>query len=148
MFGVLFFYDLLSSWLPFRTQPLNWQAREVLELAGGLGLLLGFAAGFYFLRNLNTQVTDLNARMRVASGAFQKMVLEEFKVWRLSPKEQDIAMFILKGLTNAEICELTGKKEGTVKAQTNAIFRKASVSNRSQFTSHFIEILMQEPLIH
>jgi DNA-binding NarL/FixJ family response regulator len=73
-------------------------------------------------------------------------VQEEFDEWALSPAEKDIALFMLKGLNNVEIAEVTGKRQGTIKAQCNAVFRKSELSNRAQLASYFIEILMQEPL--
>ena len=62
----------------------------------------------------------------------------------------------LPGITYAEPCyaetldwmlcdglAALGRPEGTVKAQTNAIYRKAGVSGRSQLLSLFIEDLME-----
>ena len=42
----------------------------------------------------------------------------------------------------AEIASLRQTSEGTVKAQTNAIYRKAGVSGRPQLLSLFVEDLM------
>lgn len=146
IFSLLFFYDLLQSLVRFRTEPLSWEMHEALEMAGVLGLLLGFVLGIVALRKLRQEVSDVNSKLRVASQGFFDLVQDEFTRWQLSPSERDIAMYILKGLSNAEITEMTGKKQGTIKAQCNAVFRKTGLSNRSQFTSYFIEILMQEPL--
>ncbi len=52
------------------------------------------------------------------------------------------ALFALKGFSIAEIAALRDTSEGTVKAQTNAIYRKAGVSGRPQFLSLFVEDLM------
>ena len=46
----------------------------------------------------------------------------------------------------SEIASLRDTSEGTVKAQTNAIFRKADVSGRPQLLSHFIDDLISDPL--
>lgn len=143
----LFLFDLLSSKIALRTTPLPWQVREYIELAGALGLLIGIFVSFYELIKTRARMQKLHSRMRVASSAFYDLVEEEFDNWGLSPKERDVAIFILKGLSNLEISQLTNKKEGTVKAQTNSLFRKAGMSNRSQFAFYFIEILLQEPLV-
>ncbi|MBL4749623.1 MAG: helix-turn-helix transcriptional regulator [Amylibacter sp.] len=140
-------YDLLSSQFAIRTTPLPWRVRELVELAGALGLLIGIFVSFYELIKIRSRMRKLRSRIRVASSAFYDLVEDEFDGWRLTPKERDVGMFILKGLSNLEISQITDKKEGTVKAQTNALFRKAGVSNRSQFASYFIEVLMQEPLL-
>ena len=51
-----------------------------------------------------------------------------------------------KGLSTAEIAQLRRTSEGTVKAQTAAIYRKAGVTGRPQLLSLFIEDLMEGPL--
>jgi hypothetical protein len=55
-----------------------------------------------------------------------------------------VALFAIKGLTTAEIAALRGTSEGTVKAQTNAIYRKAGVTGRPQLLSLFIDELIGE----
>jgi DNA-binding CsgD family transcriptional regulator len=142
-----FLYDLLSSQIAFRSNPLPWRVRELIELAGALGLLIGIFVSFYELMKTRKRMRQLRSRMRVASSAFYDLVEDEFDGWSLTPKERDVGLFILKGLNNLEISQITDKKEGTVKAQTNSLFRKAGVSNRSQFACYFIEVLMQEPLV-
>jgi hypothetical protein len=47
-------------------------------------------------------------------------------------------------LSTQDIALLRATSEGTVKAQTNAIYRKAGVSGRSQLLSVFIEDLMRD----
>ena len=69
---------------------------------------------------------------------------ERFNAWGLTPAERDVALFAIKGLSTAEIAGLRGTSEGTVKAQSNAIYRKAGVSSRSQLLSLFIEDLLDE----
>ena len=75
-----------------------------------------------------------------------EIVDENFTKWGLTPAERDVALFTIKGLSLAEIADLRGTSEGTIKAQTNAIYRKASVSGRPQLLSLFIEDLMNGPL--
>ena len=48
------------------------------------------------------------------------------------------------GPTRSEIARLRATSEGTVKAQTNAIYRKAGVTGRPQLLSLFIEDLMRD----
>ena len=56
-----------------------------------------------------------------------------------------MALFAIKGLSLADIASLRKTSEGTVKAQTNAIYRKAGVTGRPQLLSLFIEDLLQDP---
>ncbi|SIO31812.1 regulatory protein, luxR family [Vannielia litorea] len=65
---------------------------------------------------------------------------------RLTPAERDVALFAMKGVSTAEIAVLRNTSEGTVKARTAAIYRKAGVTGRPQLMSHFIEDLMGGPL--
>jgi DNA-binding CsgD family transcriptional regulator len=84
--------------------------------------------------------------LRRASGDFMELLAERFAEWGLTPAERDVALFAIKGLSTAEIATLRTTSEGTVKAQTNAIYRKAGVSGRSQLLSLFIEDLMRDDL--
>ena len=53
-----------------------------------------------------------------------------------------MALFAIKGLNVQDIARLRETSEGTVKAQTAAIYRKAEVTGRPQLLSLFIEDLM------
>ena len=53
----------------------------------------------------------------------------------------------IKGHSNAEIAGILEKAEGRVKAQCNAVFRKAGVSGRAQLLSAFVEDMLGEPLL-
>ena len=72
------------------------------------------------------------------------LLQERFDDWGLTPAEQDVALFAIKGMSTQEIAALRSTSEGTVKAQTNAIYRKAGVSGRPQLLSLFIEDLMDD----
>jgi DNA-binding CsgD family transcriptional regulator len=87
---------------------------------------------------------ELPDLLRRASGAYMNLLDERFCEWGLTPAEKDVALFAIKGLATAEIAVLRATSEGTVKAQTNAIYRKAGVSGRSQLLSLFIEDLMRD----
>lgn len=89
----------------------------------------------------------IEAQLQMASGAFHELLQGYFDRWELTPSEREIALFTLKGFSNAEIAELRHTKEGTVKAQSNAIFRKAGVTGRTQLLSHFIEELINDPIL-
>jgi DNA-binding NarL/FixJ family response regulator len=80
--------------------------------------------------------------LRVASGAFMELIEERFEGWGLTPAECDVALFALKGFTIAEIAQLRETSEGTVKAQTSAIYRKAGVRGRPELLGLFVEDLM------
>lgn len=139
-----FVADILSSYIGFWTKPLSWEIREYLELSATLGLTLGVVLGIWALRRAVRDRNLAQQRLRRASGAFMNLLDERFTEWGLTPAEKDVALFAIKGMATAEIAVLRATSEGTVKAQTNAIYRKAGVTGRSQLLSLFIEDLMRD----
>lgn len=142
--SAFFVSDILFSVLGVRASPINWQLRELLEIAAALGLVLGVVLGALALRNSMRARTRAEEGLRRASGVFMDLLAERFDEWGLTPAERDVALFAIKGMSTAEIAALRTTSEGTVKAQTNAIYRKAGVSGRSQLLSLFIEDLMRD----
>ncbi|MBV7408651.1 helix-turn-helix transcriptional regulator [Maritimibacter sp. DP1N21-5] len=142
-----FIADMLSSTIGLRATPIPWQAREIIEIGAGFGLLLGIVLGAVALRRSRSRHLAAEAKLRVASTAFMDLLAEYFDEWSLTPAERDVALFVVKGLSTADIAALRTTSEGTVKAQTNAIYRKAGVSSRAQLLSVFIDGLMEEQLV-
>lgn len=142
--AVFFIGDILSSYLPVWSEPLPWEIRELLEISAAAGLTIGVGFGLLSLWRVDRHRRMAEERLRRASSVFSELLLERFKEWRLTPAEADVALFAIKGLSTAEIATLRGTSEGTIKAQTNAIYRKAGVSNRPQLLSLFIEDLMRD----
>ena len=109
-----------------------------------VGLLLGLGLGAVVLARAVRGRTVAEEGLRRASGAFMDLLEERFAEWGLTPAERDVALFAIKGMSTAEIGALRNTSEGTVKAQTNAIYRKAGVTGRPQLLSLFIEDLMRD----
>lgn len=139
-----FVSDILSSVLGLRTTPISWEMRELLEIGAAVGLVLGVVIGGLMLRRALRERNRAEERLRRASGAFMDLLEERFAEWALTPSERDVALFAIKGMSTAEIAGLRSTSEGTVKAQTNAIYRKAGVTGRPQLLSLFIDDLMRE----
>lgn len=139
-----FVSDILSSFFGFSATPLSWETREYLEIAAAFGLVIGLVLGGIALRRALLQRNAAQARLRRASGAFMDLLVERFEEWGLTPAEKDVALFAIKGMSTADIAVLRVTSEGTVKAQTNAIYRKAGVTGRPQLLSLFIDDLMQD----
>jgi len=143
--SALFFVgNILSSLLGFA--PIDWQLSEYIEIGAAIGLVLGILSGGLMLRRVLAHSARVEAKLHAASSAFMELIDERFIEWRLTPAERDVALFSIKGMSTQEIAVLRATSEGTVKAQTNAIYRKAGVSGRSQLMSLFIEDLMEAPL--
>jgi DNA-binding CsgD family transcriptional regulator len=144
--SAFFVSDILSSVLGLRATPISWKSRELLEIGASVGLVLGVVLGALALRQSNRARHRAEAGLRRASGVFLELLAERFDDWHLTPAERDVALFAIKGMSTAEIARLRATSEGTVKAQTNAIYRKAGVTGRAQLLSLFIEDLMRDDL--
>ena len=145
--AVFFVSDIVFTVIGVRARPLSWQTRELLEIGAALGLILGVVLGWAAFRRTLARSHRAEQKLRAASGAFAELLEENFENWGLTPAERDVALFSIKGLSMADIAGLRGTSEGTVKAQTNAIYRKAGVSGRPQLLSLFIEDLMGDGLV-
>lgn len=142
--AIFFVSDIVLSVFNIYASPIPWQTREYLEIGASVGLVLGLVLGATVIHHSNRERRRAEEKLRQASGAFMELLAERFDDWGLTPAEQDVALFAIKGMSTAEIASLRSTSEGTVKAQTNAIYRKAGVAGRPQLLSLFIEDLMEE----
>lgn len=140
--AIFFISDIVFTVIGIRATPINWQVRELLEIGASVGLALGFILGAMVLRKSLRESEQVKEKLRVVSTAFMDILEERFGEWGLTPAERDVALFCIKGFSTQEIADLRSTSEGTVKAQTNAIYRKAGVTGRPQLLGLFIEDLM------
>lgn len=117
------------------------------ELAATVGLVLGVGFEMRALVRLLRQQARMEQSLGVASGALNDVMEGHFRQWGLTPSEQDVATFTIKGCSIAEIAQLRGSAEGTVKTHLNAIYRKAGIQGRGQLVSVLIEDLMGGALV-
>ena len=139
-----FVSEIMASVLGIAYQPLDWAFVELMEIGAAVGLILGVVLGGLALRESFRRTRRAEEALRRASTAFMEVLEERFTDWGLTPAERDVALFAIKGMSTQEIATLRSTSEGTVKAQTNAIYRKAGVSGRPQLLSLFIEDLMDQ----
>lgn len=139
-----FVSDILFSLLGISIPPIDWRLHELMEIAAAVGLVAGLVLGAQALLSARREAAEARERLRRAALAFHDLLEERFAEWRLTAAERDVALFALKGMSTAEIAQLRATSEGTVKAQTAAIYRKAGVSGRGQLLSLFIEDLMED----
>ena len=140
--ALLFTSDILLSVIGIYPIPLAWNTREMMEVGALIGLLLGLVFGAMLVWRAFGDLRRAEERLERASGAFNDLLNARFDEWRLTAAERDVALFAIKGLNVQEIARLRETSEGTVKAQTAAIYRKADVSGRPQLLSLFIEDMM------
>ena len=143
--GALFFIgDITLSVLGIERQPIDWQTREFLEIGAAVALLIGLVLSGALLVQSQRRLGRAEAQLQRASAAFMDLLEQNFTLWALTPAERDVAFFVLKGFSTLEIAGFRNTSEGTVKAQTNAIYRKAGVSGRGQLMSLFIDDLIAD----
>jgi DNA-binding CsgD family transcriptional regulator len=140
--GMVFLLDILLSAFGFYPVPLAWSTRELMEMGAGFGLLLGMGLGAVLVVRSIRDLHRAEARLEKASAAFIDLLNARFDQWGLTAAERDVAMFAIKGMSVQEMARLRETSEGTVKAQTAAIYRKANVTGRPQLLSLFIEDMM------
>jgi DNA-binding CsgD family transcriptional regulator len=145
--ATFFIQDILITLLRLPVPPINWQLYELIEIGAAIGLVLGVVFGALAVRHSVRDAARMKSQLRAASGAFMELLEDRFGEWQLTPAEHDVALFLIKGLTTSEIAALRATSEGTVKAQTNAIYRKSGVSGRAQLLSLFIDDLMGDSLL-
>ncbi|MEZ5796257.1 MAG: LuxR C-terminal-related transcriptional regulator [Paracoccaceae bacterium] len=104
-------------------------------------LALGVVFGALSLRRTLDLMQAQEAALDVARGALGDVIDSQFADWGLTPAERDVGLLALKGLDVAEIAELRGAAQGTVRAQLTRIYSKAGVSGRAQFAAWFVEDL-------
>lgn len=121
---------------------LSWRLREALEVSAIVGLVIGAALGVRAILHARRNQQIAEEALRVASGAFARVVNETFSKSQLTPAEHEVAWMIVKGFPIKDVADLRGTSEGTVKSQCNAIYRKLGVSGRSQLLSMFVEDIL------
>lgn len=137
------FLMLEFSFLVFGDRDaIAWRVIELFEIGKVLLSIVALLVGAFLVHVLVRRNRAVEDQLRVASGAFHELMLQRFSEWSLTRAEADVAILSIKGLSISEIAALRRTSEGTVKSQSNALYRKAGVSNRTQLLSLFLDELM------
>ena len=153
LFGALVAIENLQSAEPFEL------ANFAMDLFEKALLVLAVAATAYVAletRGIRRERIDLlndlarvrgesdrwRAAARVHIDGLGRAIKDQFEAWKLSDSEADIALLMLKGLTQKEIAHLRGSEESTVRQQAAAVYRKSGLANRSELGAYFLEDLL------
>ena len=128
----IFYIDLYIPWLDHSTMELT----AVIAMTVSL-IVLGWILVDHMRQNRRYRET-----VRTASGAFLKTISRQFDEWNLSESEREIALLLIKGLSINEIAQVRNTRPGTIKSQSNAIYRKAGLRGRSELVAYFVEDLL------
>ncbi|WP_457645432.1 helix-turn-helix transcriptional regulator [Profundibacter sp.] len=140
--GAYFLWEILASVLGLPVIPLRWEQREIVEIGATLGLLLGSLMGVALAITARREMRRAKRAQRLTAGQFTDVVREYFAKLGLTPAETEVAWYILKGMSVSEIAQLRNTREGTVKTQGTAIYKKAGVNGKSQLMSLLVEDLL------
>ena len=153
LLGLLILIDQLKNDEPFIVARF---ALDVLEKAILVAAVVAVAYIAMETKEMKLERTDLLkdlARVTQESDAWRnaarthidglsRAIADQFKMWRLSESETDIALLMLKGLTFREIANLRGSEETTVRQQATAVYRKSGLASRAELGAFFIEDLL------
>lgn len=137
-----FLGELWTEILGLRDTPIPYAYQEVIQIFASLGLVIGVIASAVLVRRKLDRIDELNRQVEVATGHYETHLLDLFRAWRLSPSEQEVTVYAMKGFSNAEIADLRSTTASTVKSQMNAIYRKSGLANRQQLISFLVEELL------
>lgn len=133
--ATLILLDVIAEWSGFNVNS----GLEVLTLfALGIGAVLAVRE-FRVLMRRNTVV---ERELNVVRGEFQIVIDQHFTAWGLTAAEKDVALLSIKGVPISDIARMRATRDGTIKAQNAAIYRKAGVSSRAELISVVIEDLI------
>lgn len=144
--AIFFAGDAVHDFLFERGTP-QAESFDWMEYIVSATLVIGLGFTIFELRNMIRRDQRLSQQIGLASGAFAEILESQFDSWRLTNAERDVALMAIKGYSVAEIADFRNTKEGTIKAQNAAIYRKAGVTGRTQLLSLFIDDLMTDDLL-
>ncbi len=78
---------------------------------------------------------------RAEIAALGHAIEDQFKVWRLTAAEIDIAGLMLKGASLKEIALARDTSEATIRQQAQSVYRKSGLSGRAELSAYFLESL-------
>lgn len=140
--AVFFVGDVIGD---LKADPIS--GHFIFEAIVTAALVLGILFGAHALRRTIELLRAQDQALQVARGALSDVIDQQFQAWALTPAERDVGLLALKGLDVAEIADLRGAAQGTVRAQLTRIYSKADVSGRAQFAAFFVEDLLGEGVL-
>ncbi|MGI9302919.1 MAG: helix-turn-helix transcriptional regulator [Gammaproteobacteria bacterium] len=66
----------------------------------------------------------------------------QFSRWNLTEAEREVALLLLKGLSNKEVAAVRATSERTAREQSRSIYSKAGLTGRAALSAFFLEDLL------
>lgn len=89
------------------------------------------------LKTKNRKLNDMNL-------SFWNSIQDQFKSWSLTLAEKEIAILLLRGLSNLQIAAIRGKSLKTIENQAFSIYQKSGTTGKLEFIAYFISPLLPE----
>ena len=139
--------DNPQTWLSFHV------VFETLMIAGALVMATTLWLGWWRSAHSAAALRDSLARQgqeRDTWKASAQAALEglgqaidgQFRNWRLTPTEREVALMLLKGYEHKQIAALTNRSERTVRQHAGVVYEKAGLSGRAELAAYFLQDLM------
>lgn len=94
------------------------------------------------LRVSKTHYDNLSKKVVETKTQFFEGIAEQFEQWELTKTEKEVALLLVKGLSNFEIAEVRGKSEKTISHQASSVYKKANITGRHELAALFFEELI------
>lgn len=138
-----FVFDVIADMVEHLNGGIAYSFNEmthlIIEVVAVLGLIFGVILAWVHSRFMSKTTEQQKRALTMFRGEFDEIALAQFQNWALSDAERDVALMTLRGLALAEIANARNTSVGTIKAQTNAIFRKSGLGSRTEFLSFFLD---------
>jgi DNA-binding CsgD family transcriptional regulator len=139
--------DRPATWLSFHV------IFETVMVAGALVMATTLWLGWWnsahsaanLRRSLEAQSLERDAwkaSAHVALEGLGRAIDTQFRSWRLTPTEREIALMLLKGYGLKEIAALTARSERTVRQHASVVYDKAGLAGRAELAAYFLKDLM------
>jgi DNA-binding CsgD family transcriptional regulator len=139
--------DKPTTWLSFHV------VFEALMIAGALVMATTLWLGWWrsahsvadLERSVATHREERDAWRASAEAALEglgRAIDAQFRRWRLTPTEREVALMLLKGYEHKEIAARTARGERTVRQHASVVYDKAHVAGRAELAAYFLHDLM------
>ena len=136
--SVFFLYDIIADIMKGNESSFHLIIEGFVFLATSAVLTYEVIRVMQLRKDLSIE-HDKVARL---SGELSEVIQKDFKDWKLTESEKEVAILLIKGLSMSEIGELRGVKEKTVRQQATSIYTKSNCPNRHELAAKFIEDLL------
>lgn len=114
----------------------------IFEIVAVIVLFFGMVLMSIYISELRRRARFQARKLTTLRDDFDSHIHQLFKKWSLTPKEAEVALLLIRGLSTQEIANYRQCTTGTVKVHSHHVFRKAGVSSRVELMSLFLDEFM------